>query len=892
MNKIEGRRYPQTEEEQQTEITPKYALHEDYYKVLDGDDYEKTLETYREIETLVSFRDDLKQTPFGTFHTLIEEVTIIKQSKNSKEIKNKLIKEFVENTEIGLSRLSPRVADLYNAMTHQLIEESYTPKHKTTAEQLEILLKTGDLDVLFSPKTSWKIKSNRIKTRLTDYLSVVRSIDKRDGNIMDDDTRKWREEQLKKAPSKPPERQNESKPGVDAMERLKEGEKVPAIWSITPAYGGYYKERSFSVWNDTKNVWTEGESSYSDVEVVALCVEEDLKKGLVNLKMSARITCGKWTSLPTPYTHSFHKIEAGSKNYSIQKDQNGDLIIFVDGDGEELDITVVLSPNLDKRFTSKQEDIKLPNMPSEFSEETNNQLEHIKKNKRGNLARAFATASYVKKRITYLAPKDQEESDYYNSFYNNHEKGFSSAVDEIKKADCDVANTYFAALCSKINIPIRHCIGHSVKGKDEQNASNINSGTGHGWSEVWDEVKKEWKRVDATPPGDSQLEENEEEEESSDNIPGDYGEQEAVGPTNEELEKLREKLKEHTEKLSYTKEERELAEHAGIEHKEARQIVKEIHEAENTRLPNGEKIVDALSRLFNTIVESRKTLVSGYEGPVRRREGGEAIEDIVRHSIGVRARETDPASREKPKEKTEEKEFIGGFDLYIIADKSGSMHSTVDGKPLWKMQRQAEYLIFSSLYRFHRNLKRASLQEKNALSVRTQGVSFRGSGPDEIDLDKQLSSEFSSKDKVKLWHSLTNVGGGNGDVAALAYVYEQIKSESEEATKNKKDTKLRLVIACSDGGYTNNDTKTMQELSKKLGKLNTIVVGIGLTETAQNVREVMDNPPYSYGALIENVDDLPAVVAKYLVSEIIKLFPKKAGQGVQTIIDNSLHKFK
>jgi hypothetical protein len=27
----------------------------------------------------------------------------------------------------------------------------------------------------------------------------------------------------------------------------------------------------------------------------------------------------------------------------------------------------------------------------------------------------------------------------------------------LKKADCDVENTYFAALCARLNIPVRHC---------------------------------------------------------------------------------------------------------------------------------------------------------------------------------------------------------------------------------------------------------------------------------------------------------------------------------------------------------------------------------------------------------------------------------------------------
>ena len=147
-----------------------------------------------------------------------------------------------------------------------------------------------------------------------------------------------------------------------------------------------------------------------------------------------------------------------------------------------------------------------------------------------------------------------------------------------------------------------HSVGHSVSGA-EKGIGSIHSGTGHAWSEAWDEVNKEWIRMDATPPGDPNLEE----EKGGGGSPSEkFGGQESRKLTDEQIEELRQKLLEHKEKLSYTKEERILAESTGIELKEARQIVKEINEAENTRLPSGERVMDVLSKLFNAIVDSRR----------------------------------------------------------------------------------------------------------------------------------------------------------------------------------------------------------------------------------------------------------------------------------------------
>jgi hypothetical protein len=869
----------------------KNILEKTHEEVLLGESYEDATKAVNEIEALQNFREKLRNVPFSSFYEIIEEMTNINKTQLSEKDRKNRVEDLADTMKERVARLSPRVADLYEGILSEIIGCIYESKYEITARKLAELKQEHDLHVLFSPNTSWDMKFNRIETRLIDYLLGVRALDRRENKEMDDDIYEWREEELKKALTRLPERRTESKPGVDPMERLKEGERVPSIWSIYPAYGGYYKEQSFSKWNNQRNVWTEGKYTYNDVETIPLCENEDIKKGMINLTMSAKLVTDKWVSLAIPYTHGLHKVEAGNKKVSIQKDQNNDLVLLVEGNGEDIEVNIILSPQPDKKFIQPPESVKIPEMLSEFSEETNKKLTDIENKKQGNIKKAYAVASYVRTRIKYLAPKDQNEGDYYNNYYNTHPNGFAGAVDEIKQADCDVANTYFAALCVKLNIPVRHCIGHSVKGKDEQGTSNINSGTGHGWSEVWDEIKKEWLRIDATPPGDRQLE-DETEQVKGESIPGDYDEQEAIGPTDEELEKLRKKLAEHKEKLSYTKEERELSQHAGVELKEARQIVKEVNEAEQTRLPNGERIVDTLSRLFNAIIESRKSMTNTYAGPVRRCEGGEAIEDIVRHKIGVLSGDTDPVSREKPTEKIKEEEIFGGFDLHIIGDKSGSMSSTVKDEALWKMQRRAEYLIFSATHRFEKNLERAGLQKDNSLSVRTQGISFRGSDKDEIDLDKEFSTEFTAKNKVKMWHSLTGASGGNGDPEALGVIYEQIKDEIEENQKhNTKDNCLRLIIACSDGGYIGDDDIKMQELAKKLGKLNAVVVGIGLTNTATNVKEVMTTD-YSRGDIAQDINDLPILVAKHLVLEAIKLFPEKAKEDAKQVILNSLDKFK
>ncbi|MDF2378773.1 MAG: transglutaminase domain-containing protein [Candidatus Gracilibacteria bacterium] len=857
---------------------------------LHHEDYEEAVESLSSVEEYLKFRNEVRYFPSKSIIESIEGLALLQRMEASPQQIDQKTQEFLYTMAEKSKRLSPRVSDFLQAIISTRQGDKIDPKFEQVTNKIHELVSSGDFNQLFSGKSSWKIIENRAKACLKDFLKALKYLDKVDGNTSDDDeTKKHRQEELSKAPTQVPPRNNTSKPGVDAMSRLNEGEKVKALWTIDPAYGGYYKKQSFSVWNEQIKSWEEPKSTYSELQLIPLCSEENPSRGYMNIQLNAQCPTNTWVGVPIPYTHSLSKVEAENRNVSMQKDQNGDVVLFISGSGQSVSTSLMLSPNKRKKFTSKNP--KSQQISTVFTEETTQKINEIQQNKTGNIARAYALSAYVRQRISYLKPKDQQEADEYNEKYRKHSLGFARAVDEIKEADCDVANTYFAAMCSKLQIPVRHCVGHSVTGKNETGQAMIHSGTGHAWSEVWDEKNCLWIRIDATPAGDPLLEDDEDDADQPENesMPGDYGEKEAVVPTLEELEELEKKLKEWTKNLSYTREERFLAESTGVELKEARQIVKEIHTAEQEKLPNGERIIDALSRLFNALVESRKSHQIEYDGPVRRRDGGVQITNIVRHKIGILARNQDPVSRSKPEREKKEEEIMGGFDVYIIGDKSGSMRSTSEGEELWQIQRKTEYLIFRSLHRLQSKLEKASLQKGNELTVRTQAISFRGSKSSEIDMDKPLSSVFTESDKVKMWHSLTGANGGNGDPAALASIYEQIKEEREMLkNEKKKDTRIRLVLACSDGGYIGNEAGQMQMISEQLANEGVVVVGLGMGEAARSVETVM-NTQWSKGVLIPNVSDLPKIIAKSIIETVIQLFPEKSRSDAQHIIDTLLN---
>ncbi len=822
------------------------------------DQYEVAQTALGEVRTLRSWRETSSRSPFSPFYTLVEAATNLNRVGASLDERAMMVDRLTQQA----TALSPRVRDLYMGLLATIDKETpYTPQYEMTQTQLDLLRDSGDLAALQDGSTPWDVKLNRMQTRIETELRGRKALDRREKEKQKVEEKEVSDDQ----PTAPSPAQDESKPGMDEMERLKEGEQATAIWTISPAYGGYYKEQSFDTWDTTTNTWRQSKYSYAPTQV------GNAKMSREGLLISTNLPSSHKFRIPIPYAH---KLLATDAKY-ILTDQNGDLIIDSNWPGEvrilfEKDSYGVL-------FEPRPQGVL--HMPAQLSPETEQKLNQIQTTRKANVEKARALASYTMRHLIY------SNDSSYNVLYENHQDGYVGAIDQFKKADCDVANTYFAALCSKLDIPVRHIIGHMVKGKDKSGNSRITSGTGHAWTEVWDNAHDIWVRIDATPPGDPNMEQDQEQDGTS--VPGDYGEQEAIGPTDEQLAELEKKLAETAEKLSYTQEEKEIAEGAHIELKEAREIVKEIQEAEETRLPNGERVTDVMAQLWTLVARSRMTTTQEYTGPIRKREGGERIENIVAHAIGTHSGEADPASRQKEIEQKHEEIVMSALQVLIGADKSGSMSQTVDGEVKWRLQRKMDYLILSSLDRAQKNLARIQARLTTPLNIQTQIASFRGDN--DIDIDKPLSAEFTPQDKVVLWRSLGNQGYGNGDRALLSRYRDQIVAE-ETALKEagQKSDILRLLFVCSDGEP--DDPTAVRSIASEIGTYNTTVVGIGITEAAAKV-PVIFNTPTTRGDLARDINDLPVIVAKHFVSKAVELIPPSQRGVYAKSVANLLAKF-
>ncbi len=881
-------------------------LHEHFERLkgrLNTDVYEDAAEATAQIEKIARWREHARSSHFRDFYRFFEDVSALNSANLSPQEHENLMKALLDRYTCHINTFTPRVADMYRAILADVAHEQFTPQFESTQKHLACLHADGVLKNLLSGTVPLDVKHNNIERRLLGYLRGARFLDHKDGSRdrhedLPQHIQKEREEYIKNAPTVAPSESDESQPGVDAMERLKEGEHAPALWAIKPPWGGYYREATFSLWDEEGKRWRKEQSIYTDVQSVPLLENETDTQ--YNITVSATVKSGVWTPIPMPYTHAFHAIGCGSGECDVKVDQSGNVVVRVDSKESVVDIKVQLAYTGERNIDDQPHHV--PKMNAVFSDETNTYINEVKKTYSNNRARAYALATYVIENVEYIKPKDKSESEYYNTLYRTHPHGFAGAVDDIKKADCDVANTYFAALCVQLGIPVRHITGHSIHGKNtETGVAEINIGTGHAWSEVWDEQEKRWIRIDATPPGDPNLQKD---GDNGEEIAGDFGENDSEVKYNkwsdEAIEKLRKELEAHAEKLSYTEQEREIAEATGVELSEARKIVKDIEAAGKMTLPNGERIKDVLVNLFEKIVQSRKVPYKTQTGPITRAQGGGDImqQHIVRHALETMGGMSDPATRERPEVRHREEGVFNGFDFYLIADKTAStlnMVSREKKETINELQRRSAYLMLSALHSFEDRLEREGLTQRTdamQLSVNTQCISYSGDGVTE---DKVFGPHFEPADKVRLWHSLGHVKLGAGADQALAYVYNEIKDElikkDIDIEHGKTDNRIRIIILCTDGKFFDDENVYVRDYAKSLKRAGAVVVGIGMTKEARNIPVVFEDAD-CYGEYTDTVNDLPAIIAKHVVREATRLFPSHTREDTMRAINIFLEKFQ
>lgn len=184
----------------------------------------------------------------------------------------------------------------------------------------------------------------------------------------------------------------------------------------------------------------------------------------------------------------------------IGKDDGTYYLLFKKDDyGKKATISFSLEKTKESKIPNP-DNFELQNMKYEMADVKNlpkdvqNFLSEMNKNKGLSMeTKAKLMEKYIKTKFLYsLNPK---WSDYYHEAKDA--SNFFRRIFEIKKADCDVANTALVALLRSQGIPARMAFGYAHNGAVNNDPNKIMAVEGHGWTEAY--IDGKWITLDGTP---------------------------------------------------------------------------------------------------------------------------------------------------------------------------------------------------------------------------------------------------------------------------------------------------------------------------------------------------------------------------------------------------------
>lgn len=714
------------------------------------------------------------------------------------------------------------------------------------------------VDLLSSDKTPLKTKAEWFRSHFLPALNFLQSRDLADARRVA--TVEVEENPLSEPNLIPPSSSDSLSPSMDEMEKGKEGESR-GWFMVRPFFGGYYRGDDFEKWDAVNLCWRKGARKFTEETTVTV-------SGEPRRVMNGSVNPGR-TDLPMPYGFV----------PDVSKLSSGDLQILSDGRGgyflENFGDTVL---NFSLELVSADHPIGGEAGDCGFgdfilSEGTETFLKTIKSSGCSEVDCVRAVKQFVRKKLEY------SNKSAMNVVYRSGDpNGYFLRIEQNKKADCDVANTYFIALLSKIGIKARLVSGHYVKIKDRAGAAVLSAETAHVWCEVWVNgewltigevwVNSEWSRKDATPPGDPNMDEEETDEKiDNENNDGDFGEQEIEEISDKKLSEMMKKAEEEMKRQSVAVAEAKkepaakFAEAAGCSVEEARKVMAQMEAARGLRDKSGRLISERLADEFRKIIQENTVERLRYVAPVRMSESDD-LDDPVAAWIDMKTGSTDPIGFARYRREVKREQVYGGFDVIFVVDKSGSMDNVdpSSGAVKWQDQQKFVFLFLDSLFAAAEELRRQKIKMIGPIDIRIGLVSFAAGG---ARVELPLSEGWQEKEQLAVWRSLqNNIGGGTPDHLGLSAAQEMLKSDQEE-------NRLQLVLVSADGGSDNvAATLRVKEALKKSGAV-VKAAGIGVGTEAVRVTYYPD------GANLSSFSEVAAWAAEHVIDGARKLFPKK-----------------
>jgi hypothetical protein len=642
-----------------------------------------------------------------------------------------------------------------------------------------------------------------------------------------------------------------------------EGLPTEAVATVVPFFGGLYTDAVYDLYDEQTLTWRKSARRFEDV--TAQNLESERARTYASV-----VKCGRG-SVKLPRWWGIDKesvlwIKDKPESWDIVRDQDG--IIFIKSGDATADypFQIQIAPSSEAIDLAPPEGECQPACES-FPDELCRFADELFATRLSHAAKVRKLASFIRSHLEYdMDPK-------WDAVYKADPSKYLDAIWTNKKAKCDEANTMLVRMLTKMGVHARFIGGHSVRSKSPHGEAMLLDGNRHAWAMAWDPVENEWLRLDATPAGDPNV--NQEEQEA-DLGEGDYGEQEAELMSEEELEK---KLAEF-EKAQNEEEEKKdpvlaYAKEAGCTPEEARAVLDKIDELRSRHA----RVLDDADRQWQRLIRENVRERIEDRGPVPLSQMDEVDPDeIVAGYIEMRAGSKDPliGMREEVKEKKEK--WFGGYEVYIAADMSGSMDATINGVKKVDAQRDMIFLLVDSCMNSSARVKKKTRQLKAPMPVKVS-VTVLGN---KIEIVLPLTEEWGPKEQIKLYRALdVGAGGGTPDHKALGLIKGQILDSVTDETKARSKKNVlkrhgwkmrRFVIVTADAG--SDRPNAVREINKEI-EAEGVAVDLFLIapEEDKNIKTVAEKA-YSSVTPVPDVTDLAIKGLECLTRRIKKAYTK------------------
>jgi hypothetical protein len=748
-------------------------------------------------------KDNLKPVKlFDSFYS-------VEKLKEYKKWKKKVDRQFRQLVEVNLKgkkakidkEYSPLVNQFYNSCYPLLKEPNIDVGKLELDERTKRMLKLlqdveinerGDRvniwRVLGDKKIGFGSKTEYFSNFISSKIAWLKSQDK-------NDLEKYlkKREEGKEIEINPDEEKDEYEPHRSLGEKM-EGEPTEAIASVYSFFGGYYKSGSYQYFDVETLKWRKAKKEFSSLKEQK--IEEEKKR--IDRKA---IFGGQRIVIELPQkwglNHSSIKwLGKEPEEFSFWQDQNGLAYLKVRGlENQKYNFSLEIGPS--SEYLKSKEPLSDEKIIEGEIELPKDLLEKAKKISEENipLANKFRRiVSFIRQNLKY------DKDDFsLEGIYKRDKKKYCLEIWKNKKAKCDEANTLAGLVLNNFDYKFRFIEGHSVLAKSAQGEALLLNENRHAWLEGYDEENKEWIRLDATPEGDPNVNQEEQEEDLSES---DWGEQEAEIMSDEELEKALADMEKKEEENS-TKPEVIFAREANCSPEEAKKVLEKII---NLR-KKYKKEIEEMDNYWLQVLRKNYKEKLVYKGPVRQSRGNH-LDDPVFAFIDIKSGENDPTGFVKEKKILQKEKIFGGYDVYLLADMSGSMDWLLNGIKKSESQRDMVFLLADRIMTGAVVIKQKERKLKYPMPNKVSLMVFGK----ETEIVLPLTDKWGPVEQIKIYRALDKTAeGSTPDHLALEMAEVQIKESKKEeekirqrkAKKNKDWQVNRFVIATADGGSDN-----------------------------------------------------------------------------------------